>query len=414
MFIRLSASNSRSLRDETALSFVASADDTLPNNVLTPDAIAPNRLVKTAVIYGGNASGKSTVLKSFDALANMVRYSHADLKPSAEIPITPFLLDSDYVQKPSRFEAEFIKDGVRTWFGFIADRKQVLEEWIYIYPLRRQQRLYHRTGSEYQFGSALRGENRSISRLVRPNSLFISAAAQNNHQQLQEYSSWISRNLRFHNGSSSVDDEIEKRLGADADFRGRVLNLLRAADTGICDIDTEDKPFAEGFPGDLTRAFAPEFIEKMKEQVITNVMFTHQSDKGRCERKFGLSSESKGTQKLIALASMVFDTLDNGGVLMVDELDTSLHPLITRTLLGLFSSDSNKGGGQLLFSTHDIGILDQSLFRRDQVWFTEKDRTGATTLYPLSDYKPRKGENLAKGYIYGRYGGVPFATEPLV
>jgi hypothetical protein len=188
---------------------------------------------------------------------------------------------------------------------------------------------------------------------------------------------------------------------------------MNAADLSITDISLEKKEFSmDDLPHDLPQSVKREIAKDLKGTKLTQLFFMHPSSDNSEDVALDFDEESAGTQKLFALAGPWLDVLDNGFVLFVDELDTSLHPHLVRFLLNLLHNpEANRHNAQLVFTTHDTTVLDQTLMRRDQVWFVEKDAENATRLYPLSDYKPRKGEALQKGYLYGRYGALPFPGE---
>jgi hypothetical protein len=188
---------------------------------------------------------------------------------------------------------------------------------------------------------------------------------------------------------------------------------MNAADLSITDILLEKKEFSpDDLPDEMPQNIKDEIARDFRGKKLTQVFFMHPSSDNGEGVALDFDEESAGTRKLFALAGPWLDVLDKGLVFFIDELDTSLHPLLVRFLLSLLHNpETNRRKAQLVFATHDTTVLDQTLMRRDQVWFVEKDEENATRLYPLSDYKPRKGEALQKGYLYGRYGALPFADE---
>ncbi|MEA3417088.1 MAG: ATP-binding protein, partial [Thermodesulfobacteriota bacterium] len=193
----------------------------------------------------------------------------------------------------------------------------------------------------------------------------------------------------------------------------KILKFMNAADLSITDIFLEKKEFStKDLPAEMPQNIKEEISKELDGKKLTSLFFMHPSSDTEEDVALEFEEESAGTRKLFTLAGPWLDVLDNGLVLFVDEMDTSLHPHLIRFLLNLFhNSETNRHNAQLVFTTHDTTVLDQTLMRRDQVWFVEKDAENATRLYPLSDYKPRKGEALQKGYLYGRYGALPFPGE---
>lgn len=350
-------------------------------------------LLRVAGIYGANAAGKSNVLEALRFMRDAIRQSHRNWPPEGPIPRKPFLFDAKYKSEPSEFEADLWLEGVLYTYGFALDDHKIREEWLYASPRGRRQLWFSRdleTG--FKFGKHLKGNNRVLQGFTRDNSLFLSVAAENNHQTLFPVYSWFAENLRF-----TRHDNRDRQISCSIDvlgseFRTPLINLLRRADLGIIDVQQA------GSPGSSTL----EFVHEAKDSSF----------------RLPLESESRGTQILFSLSGPILDALEKGALLCVDELDASLHPILALELIRIFqSSEWNPKNAQLVFNTHDTtllgGLLEEPALRRDQIWFVEKDEAGATHLYPLTDFKPRKLENVERGYLMGRYGGVPF-TVPLL
>jgi hypothetical protein len=388
MLIRFRASNFRSLRDEVELSMVASSEDD-PASVVPCEALGLS-LLRVAAIYGANAAGKSNVLAAMAFMSEAVRDSRRVWKPEGPIPCQPFLLDQN--EDPSFFEADFFLEGVRYRYGFRLDSQSILGEWLYAYPSRRSQRWFSREeDAAFTFGKQLKGHHRAIEPLTRKNTLFLSVAAENNHPALSPIYTWLARNLHMTNR------ELYRTLtiwtlgkGRDEDFQARLLHFLTQADLGIVGWDiSRREPGRREFP---------------------EIELRHRSGSEAQEISIPFREESQGTQAWFTLGAMLLRTLDSGAVLTVDELDASLHPHLALEVVRIFQDPArNPRNAQLIFNTHDTNLL-RSL-RRDQIWFVEKDEGGATHLYPLTDFKPRKGENLERGYLQGRYGAIPFLGD---
>ncbi|HSK76482.1 MAG TPA: AAA family ATPase [Thermoanaerobaculia bacterium] len=407
MLIRFRVSNFRSLRDEQELSMVAAFRDGRDNLVALEGLDAD--LLRVAGIYGANAAGKSNVLEALKFMRDAVSESHRTWPPEGPIPREPFLLDQASSEEPSSFEADFLLDGVRFQYGFKLDSEKILEEWLFSYPNRRRQIWFTREASAtepFSFGRQLKGRNRTIESLTRANSLFLSAAAGNAHEALLGVYSWFSSNLVFGNPARqgywtlSTVRMLENKPS-------EVIEFIRAADLGINNIKLGKKPVRDRKGRTLESNWA--------EGANSVLEFQHQT-KGS-PVSLALSEESRGTQAWFSLAGPVLGILDRGGVLCIDELDSSLHPLLAIELIRIFQDPKrNPKNAQLIFNTHDTNLLsspsEAPLLYRDQIWFVEKDDEGATHLYPLTDFKPRKFENLERGYLQGRYGAIPF-IEPI-
>ncbi|HEY8020952.1 MAG TPA: ATP-binding protein [Thermoanaerobaculia bacterium] len=374
-------------------------------------------LLPVAAIYGANAAGKSNILAAIQFLSRAVEDSHRRWRPEGPIPQEPFLLDPQSQMAPSRFEIDFLLGGVRHRYGFELDADRVREEWLYAYPSRRQQLWFHR-GSQgaapFEFGKSLRGNNRRISALARRNSLFLSAAAENNHPALSPVYSWLVERLSFADGENR-EERIRLTAELVRNHKSAVLALLRLADLGITDLDLKSR--FDSQLREAMRSLGPSF-ERLDESPLheTILEFRHSSTASPAGLSLPIEYESRGTRAWLSLAGSILQALDAGAVLCVDELDASLHPLLALEVIRIFQDPArNPKRAQLIFNTHDTtplgNLLGGPILRRDQIWFVEKDDGGATHLYPLTELKPRRDENFERGYLQGRYGAVPFIAS---
>lgn len=385
MLVQFQFSNFRCFREEQSLSLLASTPKNRPHLLRTGEPEL--HLLRVAAIYGANASGKSTVLEALQFAKSAVVNSHQKWLPGAGIPVDPHRPTEETT---SRFEVTFVASETLFEYSFAVDAERVLEERL-IGSKGRRHLWFERVASRaesFAFGKSLRGENRAIARLTRPNSLFLSAAAANNHPMLGPVYSWFESNLRFSNG----DDRFLRlqetlKVLREAENRGQILAFLRQADLGISGLSFEE---------DLTSGLRLKLMHQRGPQAFF----------------LPFEQESLGTRAWIALAAPVLTSLEQGSILGFDELDASLHPYLVREVVRLFQDPiRNPKGAQLLFNTHDATLLgdlpDDSPLARDEVWVTERISEGGSQLVPLSDYKPRNGENLERGYLLGRYRGVP-------
>lgn len=422
MLIEFRLKNYKSFRDEQIFSLVASADHSLPQNVVELPGSKKLRVLKSAVLYGANASGKTNLLDALMFVRHFVR-SSATNEPNEKIEVRPFLLESETSHSPSLFELTFLQEGTIYQYGFAVDETRVHQEWLTSYPRGRPRKLFSRSINEdgadtYDFGPHLRGEKEKLREFTRPNALFLSVSARFNHPQLTEAYGWFSKQLKIldareDSGNLGIPCRIvEERPALLADLK----RLLARADLGIVDLDIEVNPLKlDALPGqvpDGLRSFLTALAadaEGSLKQVSVGVF--HQGTEGRI--RFDLEAESNGTRQFFCLGAVTLSVVADGAVLVVDELDASLHPLLVRWLVQLFHDpESNPQNAQLIFNTHDTTLLSASLFRRDQVWLVEKDRDGASVAYSLLEYRPRKDEALEKGYLQGRYGAIPFLGPP--
>ena len=414
MLLRFGVTNHLSLRDRQELSLVASSLDDAPEGLIDCAHVPGDRLLPAIVIYGTNASGKSNLIDAIRWTKLAVQRSHSHGDPNEPIHRAPFILDAACVLAPTQVEVDFVVGDVRYHYGFEATDEAFVAEWLYSFPHDKRQVLFERQGLKFRFGRNLKGRNQVISELTRPNSLFLSAAAQNRHEELsaiQKFFQSIQIDAEQSTGSSTLADRL---VGKDQD--DRIVQFLSAAGTGIVGYQVEEQELDER-------------LQKMHD-VINSVIKTHlggplthdaMSHKRRSVKLahknkadenvyFEFERESMGTRRLMVLLVSVFRALDAGTPLIVDELDASLHTHACELLFQLFASrDTNPKGAQLIATTHDTNLLHSKYLRRDQVWFTEKDREGATHLYPLTEFRTRKSDNLARGYLQGRFGAIPFA-----
>jgi energy-coupling factor transporter ATP-binding protein EcfA2 len=415
MLLEFRIRNYRSIRDEIVVSFVASKDKKLADTHLASTGIKSlPHVLRSAVVYGPNASGKSTLLQALFFMRAVVAESATIMQPGQTFNVQPFRLDTEYAKQPTEFEITFLLDGVRHQYGFRLTPERIVDEWLLVYRAAKPQQWFSRSFDEktqssvYEFSTHLTGPRKLWQETTRPNALFLSTAAQLNSELLGPIFRWlVDQPVYLGAGLSPLPDSTTELLQTDVGKRA-VRDFLTSADISISDVVSVSRP---GFHQQIMIGpDGPKFSREERELLMPQ--FVHKTEHGSAS--FELHEESQGTQRLYALAAPVLDVLKNGRLLIVDELDSSLHPLLVRRLVNMFHNpELNSHGAQLLFSTHDTSLLDRTVFRRDQIWFTEKDRDQATRLYPLSDFGPRETEAWEKGYLIGRYGAVPFFDEPV-
>ena len=411
MLAEFRVENYRSFKDEQVLSLIASSDESKGKNSIE---VGGHSILKTAVVYGANASGKSNLIKAL-ACMKTITCGSAGYKPSDKLPVVPFLFDEKTKSAPTTFEATFFMEGIRYQYGFSATKEKIHREWLLAWPKGKEQKWFERDCEEAEpyFGPSLKGQNKSTWGKVKDNSLFLSVAAQWNHKQLSKVYNWFESNFdELPDGfvATYATDMLFSLSHPDDDkfFYNLVIKMIRQADFGIDDLEVE-KLSAESH----------EILGKISEeakQKVSNFILTHPPCKitlYHCGGKYSLDfeEESDGTQRFYSLLGPLVTAMASGTTIFKDELELNMHPLLTREIVN-FVSDNKiiDNCAQLFFTTHDTTLLDPELFGRDQVWFTEKDEFGATQLYSLADYKEstvRKGEAMQKRYLAGRYGAVP-------
>ncbi|RLA52372.1 MAG: ATP-binding protein [Gammaproteobacteria bacterium] len=416
MLIEFNVSNFRSILDRQTFSMTkAAGGEHVDSNTFHVDVANKFDLVRSAAIYGANAAGKSNLLLAIDAMSDIVKDSATKITAGDKLPVEPFLLCPEARKSPSEFEVTFISEGVRYQYGFAASKEKIEEEWLLAYPNGRPQQWFSRAWDEkkgkysWEIGSALTGEKQLWQKSTRDNALFLSTAVQLNSEQLKPVFGWFESKL--HVGSvSGWGAGFSASMFEDADNKVKMMNFLKAADLDIQDVKIESEVFDEkNLPSEMPDEVKKIVLEQLKGQKIYEIT-TYHEDRAGDLIPFKLTSESDGTQKLFSFVGPWLDTLKNGDVLFVDELHDNLHPKLVTFLINLFHSDkTNPNNAQLVFTTHETSILSQEVFRRDQIWFCEKEGNRATTIFPLTDFSPRKGrENLEAAYLSGRYGALPY------
>jgi len=411
MLIEFRAKNFRSIREEQCLSLVASKDTAHSETHLISSGIPSlPHMVRSAVVYGANASGKSNLINAMAFMQSVVATSATQMREGQRFNFQPFRLDSESVEQPSEFEISFIDQGVRYQYGFAILPDRIAEEWLFVYKTSKPQMWFSRiinpetTKDDYKFGSHLTGQRKLWQESTRSNALFLSKAVDLNSESLRPIYLWITQKLNIIAAGQQPMEDFSINHAQSDDGREEILKFLAAADLSIAEFSLEKRKMKQvGFH--IEDGQPP--VQLVEEVEKTMPLFLHKAEGGSAT--FELQDESSGTQRLFAFAGPVLDALNRGSVLVVDELDSSLHAKMVRYLVAVFqTTEINKTGGQLVLTTHDTSLLSTDIFRRDQIWFVEKNRAQATKLYPLTDFSPRKHEAIERGYLMGRYGALPF------
>ena len=410
MLIQFAVANYRSIKDEATLSLVAGPGrEHRERNVRVPvmsAAVRATPLLRSAALYGANAAGKTNLIRALGTMRDIVVDS---ARTECELPVTPFLLNAEHDGRPTQFEVACIAAGVRYQYGFTATQDVVVDEWLHAWPRGRPQMWFKRYWGEdgvpaFEFGGKLQGDREVWRRATRDNALFLSTAASLNSTQLRPLYDWF--HTRLHVAGIGGWNPIYSARCAQGERKAAIVRFLQAADLRVADLRVVELETTEDIVAD---DLPPEVREEAKRTLVgvPDVHVVHQDPAGR-PVELNLDEESDGTQKMFALAGPWIDALEEGGVVVVDDLHDSLHPLLVRHLVERFHDAALDTDAQLVFSTHDTSILSQDVFRRDQIWFCERNARHETKLVPLSDFSPRKGiENLERSYLAGRYGAVP-------
>jgi len=424
MLIQFSIKNFRTFKDKATISFIASNydKDTREDENIFQDTYHNLRLLKSCVIYGANASGKSKFIEALVFMKRFVITSSKDSQKGDKISVEPFKLNSVSEKEPSEFEVIFTHENILYRYGFEVTNKIVVSEWLYSKPKTKEIELFYRDYQNFETHkrSFQKGNTLVKEGLIRDNALFLSVAAQFNEKTSVTIIEWF-KNIGTISGVKEDGYEgYTIRKAKDDNFKNKILELLKAADLGIQDIQLEMLDLNK-LPNDMPKELKEFIIEKSEEddsaEFLSDVLTSHKKydDNRNLVGRANLSlddDESFGTKKFFALTGPVLDSLENGHTLVIDELDSKLHPNLVCKIVSLFNSkEKNPKNAQLLFSTHDTNLLSSGLFRRDQVWFTEKNKFGEGKLYSLADFKSeevRKNDPFEDNYIRGKYGAVPY------
>ncbi len=420
MIIDFSVENFRSIKDLQTLSMCAAPGKEHPNQVFEARA-DKIRLLKSALIFGANASGKSNVILALATFQNFILDS-TDLKLGRNIPYyEPYRLDQASAKRPTYFDMEFIaEDGIRYKYQVLYNRQEVLREELVFYPKKQEARLFTREkGKAMLFGEYLRGKKRSIESELLDNNLFLSKAANSRHEQLSDiYLYFAKLDIISHQGSPN-----DFRIGFtnsqyeafnDHGMSKMLSQFLKAADLGVNGFKIKKSDKRHDFPPEMPEEVKYLLKSSMEYEVtLTHDLYDGESVVGSVDME--IANESTGTRKIYELAYSVIEALKKGGVLIVDELNNCLHPLLSEFILDLFhNEEKNPKNGQFIATAHDTTLMDPENLRRDQIWFTEKDKTGATNLYSLAEFdgeEVRKTTPFNKWYLTGRFGALPLISR---
>lgn len=385
MLIQFTIENHRSIKESAVISFAASKDKSLESCLIHPDE--KRTLLPVLAIYGANAAGKSNVLHALMTMKDMIVGFSSKLSKGQKLPWEPFAGNN----RPTSFEIMYIYNQVRYVYGFSFDAKKIYTEYLYHWPNGREALIFSRENGAYEFRENI-NEQMTLSNRTLDNKLYLVSSNDWNLPQTENAYKWFLEKLTGISELPAASSETVTEIVRSDESKARILKEMLLADLGISDVSIKT------------------IAGKKDETVITT---THRiiDEEGNIDHfQLLMDQESSGTQRFFSRIGGWLQALENGSLLVVDEIERSMHPLLTRRLIEMVQDSSiNTSGAQLLFTTHDALLLDLNLMRRDQIWFAEKnDRSCATELYSLASFSPRKGENVRKGYLQGRFGAIPF------
>lgn len=423
MLVEFKVANFRSFNEEQVFSLVASKDATHPDNLIHSKKF---NLLKTAAIFGQNASGKSNLISAVRFVENFVARSATSMNQGDPIPsVAPFRLTLESKTKPSSFKVTVLIGETLYDYSFSATREKVHDEslTVRLSNSRGAQDWFKRkydplTGeTKWRFGGPLAGEEKLLREKTRDNGLVLSRGAELNIKALSELFLWFREGLYYYDLSSPPIDLMAATAGhlkEDENFGTILSNMMRDADFGIDRIKVAERTRrVEDLPSEIRQRMTEDKLKTFLAQKAISINAIHHVVPSDAEEEFDfMDDESNGTKRFFALAGQILGALKGGATMVIDEIECSMHPILVRKLIELFQSpEANCRGAQLVFATHDSTLMDQTLLRRDQIWLVEKNRNGASqlrSLYDLApDERPRNTEAFQRNYLAGRYGGVP-------
>lgn len=430
MLIEFNIENYLSLKEDFSFSMLASkSDHSLEKNLIlgteainlgggiTRNALGKNNnLLRTAAIYGANASGKSNSLNALAYLKHIITNSIKSM-PGDRIPFYPFKLEEKCLNEPCSFDIEFIYEGIRYNYGAAFTAEKVIKEYLYYYPKGSVSTIFERTGpGDYTF-TVDKSKQKRIADDTNENVFYLASSSQRNYEKTIKAFKWFKEILTVIGPSEKMSVGFTLKLIAENEaLKQNIIKALNYADLDIIDFESEIEniPYKD-LPDHLKKLIdiSDEKIDSLDHLEIKVFHRGHDEENNKVQIPFEFSEESEGTQKMFSLLGPWLGSLEKGAVLVVDELDCKLHPLLCEYLIRMFNSpESNTANAQLIFSAHNTYLINSELLRRDQVWFTEKKfDTGSTEIYSLLEFRQRQGANFEKGYLNGKYGAIPLIRE---
>lgn len=411
MLLQFSVKNYTSIKDEVILSMIADAGTDHKENLID---CGKERVLPSVAIFGANAAGKTNIQRALTAAIMFVRDSNRLQIDNAIPRMIPFLLDHTHRNEPCSFDFIFTNNGVKYQYGFSADSKVVYEEYLYKFTSSRPSMIFERTNiTKYKYTKANEAEMRKYEEKNTPNKLFLATATNWNCELTRDAYIWFGQCIDTFNQQSFEDPAFEEYDKRGEELKPFVTKMMHNADINISDyiVETKDVEMKE-FPSEMfppgVNINIPSDTKIVSKQV--NITTVHEVINDDEIERYAMpfDTESEGTKKLFRFSPKIQKALENGYIMIIDEMESSFHPLLLDYLIDLFNNrEINTKGAQLVFNTHSVYSLSLEQFRRDQIYFVEKNASGSTELYSLDEFSPRKIEDVRKRYLQGRYGALP-------
>lgn len=425
MLIEFRFKNYRSFRDEAVLSMAATGLGSFKKSLIPWSSTT--KLLPAIAIYGKNGGGKSNVIRAFWLAVQFIRNAQRTQHESSTIPVNPFALNDYSKDEPTSFDFEYTINGIKYWYGFSATREKIIAEYLYHAPKKQRALIFNRTGQAFSFTEDP-SKRKMIGEMVAENQLFFSVACTMNDAPCIAAMRWFRDQIFFSRDYSDIPKQLLE-YSEDKNMLKAISDYAKAADLGIQDMqfefDSKELRDDTALPSNLPvgiKAALVQFMHALSENSVAgearlkmgavSAKASHQGKKRDGQTAsylLELSDESDGTRKLMALAPAIESALQTGGILLVDELERELHPMLMNYIIAKFqSSTSNPHGAQIVFTTHNTELMNLELLRKDQLYFADKrDKDGASELYSISEFSTRTTENIRKGYLVGKYGATP-------
>jgi len=413
MIVFFKVRNFKSIKETLELSFLATSISEHPeSNVISKGR---DKLLKSIVLYGHNASGKSNILDAVAFFRWFIANSTTELQSNDEIEVEPFRLSEETENEPSFFEMCFYMGNTKYRYGFEADEERVYKEWLLESKKIQEYPVFLRINDEYQIDEKRIPGATGVEKRTRKNALFLSACSQWNVAKAELIYEWFDNMYTAHGLMDSGYRELTIDMIRDKTKSKIVNSFLKKADLGINDVQVLDiqlEDIIDIVPDDMKEEFKEKFDDSDSQAVLTSHSKYDKKGKKVGTERFLLDKyESQGTIKFFNLIGVFIDSILNNRFLIVDEFDARLHTILTKSILKLFNSAKINTESQLLVASHDTALLDRNILRRDQICFVEKSNIGASELVSLVEYKPRKESPYDKNYLDGKYGGIPIIED---
>lgn len=424
MLIEFTFSNYRSFRDEAILSMEATGLGAFKNCLITHGNM---KLLPGVAVYGKNGGGKSNIIRAFWLAVQFIKNAQRTQHEKATIPVVPFALNDYSSSEPTEFHFVYTLDGIKYWYGFTATKEQIIQEYLYHAPKGQKALVFSREKQTFSFTEA-KSRRKLISETVASNQLYFSVACTMNDSACIKAMSWFRDRIFFSRDYSDIPRQLLE-YSDDTNMLKAISDYAKAADFGIKDMSFEinskemknELTFPEGIPEEIKTALT-QFVHtlsetsnnseirlKMGEVKAASIHPGVDHSGNQKTYSLELSDESDGTRKLMSIAPAIESVLSNGGVLLVDEIERELHPMLVDYIIAKFQSKrTNPNGAQIIFTTHNTELMNLELLRKDQFYFVDKNELdGSSELYGISDFSTRTTDNIRKAYLLGKYGATP-------